>query len=105
MKSIDVKDPDIEHQISLHTQRLKSIENRLNINYQNIDDIDKIAENFEDQVIDKRIPHITNMNKDEQLAGKIFYSLSDIGLKTVPITIGSRQADPKPDIILKGVGI
>jgi hypothetical protein len=40
---------------------------------------------------DRSVPHVTNLNEDEQLAGKLFYPFKDGS-----IHIGRKQGDPKP---------
>lgn len=49
---------------------------------------------------DKRVPHLTNLNEDPQLTGKVFYSLIDC-----PVYVGRRSGIPPPQIILGAVGI
>ena len=48
----------------------------------------------------KRAPHLTNLNEDTQLSGKLFYSLAN--LATENFSIG-RALDSQ--IVLRGVGI
>ena len=50
---------------------------------------------------DRSVPHLTNLNEDEQLSGKLFYSFEKEGV----IRIGRRTGDPKPHIILSGIRI
>ena len=51
----------------------------------------------------KRAPHLTNLNEDIQLSGKMYYSLKDC--LTAPLHIGRHDGDPAPQIVLRGVGI
>ena len=46
------------------------------------------------------VPHLTNLNEDPQLTGKVYYSLMDC-----PVYVGRRNGNPTPQIILGGVGI
>lgn len=41
---------------------------------------------------DKRAPHLTNLNEDSQLTGKMHYSLAD--LHDTPVFIGRPGSDP-----------
>ena len=57
-----------------------------------------------------RAPHLTNLHEDLQLSGKIYYSLlhcledtGDGGLGEMHI--GRHDGEPKPQILLRGVGI
>jgi kinesin family protein 13 len=52
------------------------------------------------QKSDKRAPHLTNLNEDIQLTGKMYYSLREEATY-----IGRHDGDPTPQIILRGVGI
>ena len=59
-------------------------------------------------IVDKsknfRVPHLTNLNEDLQLSGKMFYSLEECqGGKS--FFIGRHDGDPTPNIVLRGVGI
>jgi len=47
-----------------------------------------------------RAPHLTNLNEDTQLSGKMYYSFLDY-----PVYIGRHDGQPVPQIILRGVGI
>ena len=49
---------------------------------------------------DKSVPHLTNLNEDPQLTGKLYYGLVDC-----PVYVGRKTGEPKPTIILGGVGI
>lgn len=55
---------------------------------------------FNFQKEDRSVPHITNLNEDEQLSGKLFYTF-----KSGPITIGNKKGNPKPQIVLTGVKV
>jgi pSer/pThr/pTyr-binding forkhead associated (FHA) protein len=52
------------------------------------------------QTKDKKAPHLTNLNSDPQLTGKLFYSLANA--RNQPLTIGRNQSS---SLVLKGVGI
>ena len=59
---------------------------------------------------DRRVPHLTNLNEDPQLTGKVYYSLLDCKCMPLssfigPVYVGRRNGDPKPQIVLGGVGI
>ena len=49
---------------------------------------------------DKTVPHLTNLNEDPQLTGKLYYGLVDC-----PVYVGRKTGDPKPTIVLGGVGV
>lgn len=49
---------------------------------------------------DRTIPHLTNLNEDSQLTNKLYYDLSQ-----GPVKVGTKKGDPKPEIVLGGVGI
>lgn len=51
----------------------------------------------------KRGPHLTNLNEDTQLSGKLHYSLANVGKE--PFTIGKHGSTTNPNIILRGAGI
>ena len=51
-------------------------------------------------VVQKNIPHITNLNEDPQMSGIVFTSL-----QKGEILIGRKTGDPQPDIILGAIGI
>ena len=51
----------------------------------------------------KRAPHLTNLNEDVQLTGKVYYGLA--GLAQQPVRIGRHGADPTPQIALRGAGV
>ena len=51
----------------------------------------------------KRAPHLTNLNEDSQLTGKMHYSLCD--LHDTPMIIGRPGSDPAPAITLRGAGV
>lgn len=56
-----------------------------------------------EELNNKRAPHLTNLNEDVQLSGKLFYSLKDCFEK--PLLIGRHDGNPTPQIVLRGVGI
>lgn len=51
-----------------------------------------------------RAPHLTNLNEDLQLSGKIYYSLSRCQDGSL-LRIGRHDGEPVPQIVLRGVGI
>ena len=51
----------------------------------------------------KKAPHLTNLNEDTQLSGKVYYGLS--GLAQEPVRIGKVGSDPVPQIALRGMGV
>ena len=53
--------------------------------------------------METRAPHLTNLNEDIQLSGKMYYSLSKCFES--PLCIGRIDGQPVPQIILRGVGI
>jgi hypothetical protein len=53
--------------------------------------------------METRAPHLTNLNEDIQLSGKMYYSLSKC--LDSPLHIGRQGGDPVPQIVLRGVGI
>ena len=48
----------------------------------------------------KRAPHLTNLNEDTQLSGKLFYNLAN--LASEDFSIGRQNSS---QIILRGVGV
>ena len=40
---------------------------------------------------DMSVPHLTNLNEDPQLTGKVYYSLMDC-----PVYVGRRNGNPTP---------
>ena len=50
--------------------------------------------------IDLNEPHLVVLNEDPQLSHKLRYSL-----KNLPFYVGRKQGNPKPQIILSGIGI
>ena len=53
--------------------------------------------------MNRRAPHLTNLNEDSQLTGKLYYSLANLGHENVHI--GRKTAVPTPQIILLGAGV
>ena len=53
---------------------------------------------------DVRAPHLTNLNEDLQLSGKMHYSLEQCQ-DGQAFHIGRHDGDPVPNIVLRGVGI
>lgn len=56
------------------------------------------------------MPHLTNLNEDPQLTGKVYYSLIDCNIYIIifvlgPVFVGRKTGVPTPSIILGGVGI
>jgi pSer/pThr/pTyr-binding forkhead associated (FHA) protein len=51
-----------------------------------------------------RAPHLTNLNEDLQLSGKMLYSLEECQ-DGREFHIGRHDGDPVPNIVLRGVGI
>lgn len=57
-----------------------------------------------DELVEKRdlsVPHLTNVNEDPILSGKIYHNL----MKQNKLEIGRAFEQYKPDIILRGIGI
>lgn len=52
------------------------------------------------EIQDKTLPHITNLNEDSQLSGMLYYNLNEC-----PIHVGRKNGEPKPKIIIGGIGI
>ena len=52
------------------------------------------------EVKDLSKPHLTNLNEDSQLSGMLYYSMDEC-----PIHIGRKNGDPKPKVIIGGIGI
>ena len=50
----------------------------------------------------KKDPHITNLNEDSQLSGKLYYSLARLN-EQISVKIGRQGTNP--EIVLRGVGI
>ena len=51
----------------------------------------------------KKAPHLTNLNEDPQLNGKLHYGLQDISKEQ--FKIGRQEGDIKPNLVLRGAGI
>ena len=51
----------------------------------------------------KKAPHLTNLNEDPQLNGKLYYNLQDLTFSK--FHIGRQDGEPKPQLILKAVGV
>ncbi len=58
---------------------------------------------MEKNLENKKAPHLTNLNEDTQLTGKLYYSLANLANQHV--YIGRKTAVPTPQIILLGAGI
>ena len=54
----------------------------------------------EREIQDKSMPHLTNLNEDPQLTGMLYYNLTE-----APIYVGRKNGNPKPQIIIGGIGI
>lgn len=67
------------------------------------DRLDLEKEKQQQILSNKRDPHLTNLNEDPQLSGKLYYNLSK--LAETPVFVGKQGGDPKPQIIMRGVGI
>jgi hypothetical protein len=63
------------------------------------DELEKKAHLEQKKQTDKRAPHLTNLNEDIQLSGKMYYSLKKV------THIGRHDGEPAPQIVLRGVGI
>lgn len=50
--------------------------------------------------IDRSVPHITNLNEDSQLSGRIVYNFDEI-----PFVVGRKNGEPKPNIILSSSSV
>jgi len=44
-----------------------------------------VEEEQTEQLKNKRAPHLTNLNEDTQLSGKVYYNLGDLGKEDVKI--------------------
>lgn len=51
----------------------------------------------------KKDPHLTNLNEDSSLSGKLYYNLAKLSEK--PLYVGRVGGNPAPQITLRGVGI
>ena len=75
--------------------------------------MDEYQKTFEERLLEEKemqkniqkkdysVPHLTNLNEDPQLSGKIYHNL--IVKKT--LLIGKGNKDVEPDIILRGIGV
>lgn len=54
----------------------------------------------EREIQNRSLPHITNLNEDPQLSGMLYYNMLEC-----PIHIGRKNGEPKPKIIIGGIGI
>ena len=59
----------------------------------------RVQENHVDAQ-DRSVPHLTNLNEDEQLSGKLFYNFEN-----GPIRIGRKKAEIKNQVVLGGIRI
>ena len=64
---------------------------------------DEEKEKHEKILMNKRDPHLTNLNEDPQLSGKLYYNLAK--LAESPAYVGRQGGEPKPQITMRGVGI
>lgn len=62
-----------------------------------------INEQEHEQLKNKRAPHLTNLNEDAQLSGKVYYNLGDLGKEDVKI--GRQDEEDLNEIVLRGIGI
>ena len=62
--------------------------------------IKEFDEQFQEQVVDTNLPHLSNLNEDPQLNGKVLFPL----LKENTL-IGKKKSDSSPDIILNVLGV
>jgi len=67
-------------------------------------DEEKKNQDIAKQAKNTRAPHLTNLNEDLQLSGKMYYSLEKC-TDGQPFHIGRHDGDPSPIIVLRGVGI
>jgi len=92
-------------------QKMKEMQDELEANMRAMEDMEKSwAQRLEEakaqEVVaevknDETVPHISNLNEDPQLNGKVYYNFQD----KEALTVGRKNADPVPDIILGGVGV
>lgn len=52
------------------------------------------------EVQDRTLPHLTNLNEDSQLSGMLYYNMNEC-----PILVGRKDGNPKPKILIGGIGI
>lgn len=52
-----------------------------------------------------RAPHLSNLNEDLQLSGKMNYSLEACADEGFQFHVGRHDGEPVPNIVLRGVGI
>ena len=55
------------------------------------------------QLKNKKMPHLTNLDEDPQLTGKVYYCLAELNQKNVHI--GKQGGNPEPIIKLSGAGV
>ena len=64
----------------------------------------RLQQESEQQLLkNKRAPHLTNLNEDTQLSGKLYYGLQDLGKQR--FHIGRQDGNPRPQLVLRGVGV
>ena len=63
----------------------------------------QLEEEAHQQLRNKRAPHLTNLNEDTQLGGKVYYNLADLGQDDV--RIGRQDNAGANQIVLRGIGI
>ena len=61
-------------------------------------------EKLDKEVKDLTVPHLTNLNEDPLLSGKIYHNLTTKEKFLIGRT-GKGEEDSQPDIILRGIGI
>ena len=63
----------------------------------------QLEEEQHQQLRNKRAPHLTNLNEDTQLSGKVYYNLGDLG--QADVRIGRQDNAGANQIVLRGIGI
>lgn len=67
------------------------------------DELERQAAEKAQLLSNKKAPHLTNLNEDIQLTGKVYYGLA--GLAQAPVRIGRAGTEPAPQIALRGAGV
>jgi len=60
----------------------------------------KLVDEEAEPEVDKSGPHMTNLNEDPQLSGRVIYNFN-----SVPIVVGRKNADPPADIVLSSSSV
>ena len=63
----------------------------------------QLEEEQHEQLKNKRAPHLTNLNEDTQLSGKVYYNLGALGTEVV--RLGREDDASATQIVLRGIGI